>query len=140
MHGHGRSCGESRGFGPPWARFGHRHGGGGFGIRRPLRFLAHKLELDEDQVREAAAILGELKTERAQAGVDNQRAKAAFADAFGSDSFDAEAAAKAGEQRAATAARVNAAVVTALGKLHALLDEEQRKQLALLLRTGPLSI
>ena len=54
-----------RGFG------GHGPGGeedgGGFGVRRPLRFLAYKLELDEKQVTELAKILDELKTERAQA-------------------------------------------------------------------------
>jgi len=42
-------------------------GGGAFGVRRPLRFLAYKLELDERQVSELARILDELKTERAQA-------------------------------------------------------------------------
>src|SRR4051794_11042238 len=39
--------------------------GGGFGVRRPLRFLAYKLELDDRQVSELARILNELKTERA---------------------------------------------------------------------------
>src|SRR4051812_5213406 len=48
-------------------------GGGSFGVRRPLRFMAHKLELDEKQVGELAAILDELKTERAQAAVDHRR-------------------------------------------------------------------
>src|SRR4051812_19532092 len=47
-------------------------GGGAFGVRRPLRFLAHKLELDEKQVTELARVLNELKTERAQAAVDNR--------------------------------------------------------------------
>src|SRR5664279_5847640 len=49
---------------------GHGHGGdgddfgsGAFGVRRPLRFLAYKLELDERQVGELARILDELKTE-----------------------------------------------------------------------------
>ena len=47
--------------------------GGGFGVRRPLRFLAHKLELDEQQIVLLARILDELKTERAQAAVDDRR-------------------------------------------------------------------
>ena len=34
-------------------------------MRRPLRFLAHKLDLDEKQVTELARILDELKIERA---------------------------------------------------------------------------
>src|SRR5205814_3650978 len=48
-------------------------GGGPFGVRRPLRFLAHKLELDDRQVGELARILSDLKTERAQAAVDHRR-------------------------------------------------------------------
>src|SRR5262245_8462388 len=61
----------------PWAWGGSMPGdegfgpGGGFGVRRPLRFLAHKLELDEQQVVQLARILDELKTERAQAAVDD---------------------------------------------------------------------
>ena len=63
-------------------------------MRRPLRFLAYKLELDEKQVGELARILNELKTERAQAEVDGRRTTAAFADAVGGAAFDE---AKAGE-------------------------------------------
>src|SRR5579883_2516614 len=53
-----------------WAEAWEEGGGGGFGVRRPLRFLAHKLGLDEPQIAEFARILNELKTERAQAEVD----------------------------------------------------------------------
>jgi hypothetical protein len=63
-------------------------GGGAFGVRRPLRFLAFRLELDESQVAELAKILDELKTERAQAAVDDRRALTAFAEAVGAESFD----------------------------------------------------
>ena len=68
-------------------------GGGAFGVRRPLRFLAYKLELDERQVAELARILGDLKTERAQGEVDRRRSLAGFADAVGGATFD-EARAK----------------------------------------------
>src|SRR5262245_51768411 len=50
---------ETRGYGGPH----HHHGGRG--ARRPLRFLAWKLELNDDQLAEVAKILAELKTERA---------------------------------------------------------------------------
>jgi len=63
--------------------------GGAFGVRRPLRFLAFKLNLSEDQVSELAKILDELKTERAQAAVDDRRVTAAFADSVGLDQFSA---------------------------------------------------
>ena len=55
---------------------------GGFGVRRPLRFLAHRLGLDEPQVAALARILDELKTDRAQAEVDRRRTLATFADAL----------------------------------------------------------
>src|SRR5690348_849815 len=79
-------CGAQAGCGPSggWDRAGWRagsgeHGGGGFGVRRPLRFLAYKLELSDAQVPELAKILNELKTERAQADVDDRRAISSFA-------------------------------------------------------------
>ena len=40
-------------------------GSGAFGVRRPLRFLAYRLELEEAQVAELAKILDDVKTERA---------------------------------------------------------------------------
>src|SRR5207302_563170 len=62
-------------------------GGGAFGVRRPLRFLAYKLNLNEEQVAQLARILDELKTERAQAAVDDRRTVAAFARAVGVEKF-----------------------------------------------------
>jgi len=163
-HGHGHDhphCGPSGEHHPPhWA--GHRGGpfgggrgpwhggppgggdfdgdGGGFGVRRPLRFLAWKLELEEEQIPKLAVILDELKTERAQASVDHRRSVAALADAVGGATFDAAKAKEAGDSRVKTAERLRDAVTTALEKIHAILDDEQRKNLAYLLRTGALGI
>jgi Spy/CpxP family protein refolding chaperone len=119
---------------------GDDFGGGSFGVRRPLRFLAFKLSLSEQQVGDLAKILDELKTERAQAAVDDRRTTAAFADAVGGDAFDETKAAEGGGLRVKGAERLRDAVLKALGKIHALLDAEQRKHLAYLVRTGALSI
>jgi len=126
---------------------GHGHGGhdfegdgGGFGVRRPLRFLAWKLELEEPQVGKLAAILDELKIERAQAAVDHRRSVGAFADAVAGATFDTAKAKDAGDVRVKSAERVRDAVVVALGKIHEVLDAEQREKLAYLLRTGTLQI
>ena len=81
-------------------------GRSGFGVRRPLRFLAHKLDLDEKQITELVRILDELKTERAQAEVDDRRALAEFADAVAGDVFDAAKAQNAGERRVQSTAKV----------------------------------
>jgi Spy/CpxP family protein refolding chaperone len=115
-------------------------GGGGFGVRRPLRFLAYKLELDEGQVAEFARILNELKTERAQAEVDRRRTVAAFADAVAGETFDPAKANEGGALRVTSAERLREAVIKALQQIHAVLADDQRKRLAYLIRTGTLII
>jgi Spy/CpxP family protein refolding chaperone len=114
--------------------------GAGFGVRRPLRFLAHRLDLDERQVGELARILDELKTERAQAEVDRRRTVTAFADALGGDAFDAAKATEGGDLRVQSAARLRDAVVKALQRIHAVLNADQRGRLATLIRTGALAV
>lgn len=147
-HGHGDWSG-------PWraacddGRHAGGHGGGegggddggsAFGVRRPLRFLAYKLELDDRQVAELARILDELKTERAQAEVDRRRTLTAFADAISAATFDDARAGEGGTLRVASAERLRDAVVSALRRIHAVLDEDQREKLAYLIRTGTLTI
>lgn len=111
---------------------------GGFGVRRPLRFLAWKLELSEPQLARFAAVINELKTERAQAAVDDRRALTWLADAASADEFDTAKAAEATKLRTESAQRLNARVSEALVQMHAVLDAEQRARLAYLLRTGTL--
>jgi Spy/CpxP family protein refolding chaperone len=115
-------------------------GGGAFGVRRPLRFLVHKLDLDETQTSTLARILDELKTERAQAEVDRRRTVAAFADALSGDTFDTAKAAEGGDLRVKSAERLRQAVLTALQQIHAILNAEQRKRLAYLIRSGALAM
>lgn len=114
--------------------------GQAFGVRRPLRFLAYKLDLSDEQVAELARVLNELKTERAQAEVDGQRTVAAFADAVEGEAFDDTRAGTGAGLRVQSAERLREAVVRALRQIHAVLDGEQRKKLAYLIRTGALAI
>ncbi len=113
---------------------------GGFGVRRPLRFLAHKLDLEDRQVTELARILDELKTERAQAEVDRRRTVSSFADALAGDAFDETKAGEGGKLRVQSAERLRDAVLKALRQIHAILNAEQRARLAYLIRTGTLAI
>lgn len=115
--------------GGPWT-------GGPFGVRRPLRFLAYKLDLDDAQVHRLAEILDELKTERAQAAVDDRRTLTTFAEALAGAGFDAAKAAAGATLRNESADRVGKAVVRALERIHALLRPEQRERFAYLIRTG----
>lgn len=73
-----------------------------------------------------------------QGDVDSRRTLSAFADAVAGDEFDEAKAKEAGALRVATAERLRDAVVRALGKIHALLDAEQRDRLSYLIRTGTL--
>jgi Spy/CpxP family protein refolding chaperone len=98
--------------------------------------LAYKLDLDPDQVNELARILNELKTERAQAEVDERRTVAAFADALAAAPFAAEKANEGASLRVKSTERLQQALVKALQQIHALLDAEQRTKLAYLIRTG----
>ncbi|HTO05556.1 MAG TPA: Spy/CpxP family protein refolding chaperone [Myxococcota bacterium] len=115
-------------------------GSSGLGVRRPLRFLTWKLDLTGDQVAAVARILERLKIERAQAEVEQRRSAAAIADAIAADTFDAAAASVATDHRATSAKSVQAAVSRALGELHAALEPEQRKRLAMLIRTRAITI
>jgi len=115
-------------------------GGGPFGVRRPLRFLAHRLDLDDRQVAELASILSELKTERAQAAVDHRRSTAAFADTLGGETFDESKVAQIAGERVKTAEHLRDALVKSLARIHALLNTEQRGKLAYLIRTGALTL
>ena len=145
MHWAREGCSSSAGLGShrsagPADDEGGGYGGGAFGVRRPLRFMAYRLGLREEQVAELAKVLAELKTERAQASVDNRRTLSGLADAVGGESFDAAKAADASKARSDSAERLARSVSSALERIHALLDAEQRKQFAYLIRTGAIGI
>jgi hypothetical protein len=144
-HGHHHGHRGRHGHGNPWEEMARRWAGGGgdggeFGVRRPLRFLAYKLELDEKQVGDLARILNDLKTERAQAEVDGRRTTAAFADAVGGAVFDEGKAGEGATQRVQSAEKLKAAVTKALREIHAVLSDEQRGRLAYLIRTGVVTL
>jgi len=111
-------------------------GAGSFGVKRPLRFLAYKLDLSESQVSELAAILDELKIERAQAAVDDRRTLSAFADAMSGEVFEETKATEGATLRERSADRLGGAVVKALARIHKLLTPEQRERFAYMIRTG----
>ena len=154
ISGGGVTVGVVRGCGPGGGRWRHEGrsafgsdepgdlGGfaGAFGVRRPLRFLAYKLQLDEDQIKELAQILDELKTERAQAAVDQRRTLAAFAEAVAGETFDEARASAGASLRTGSAEHLKDSVMSALRRIHALLRPEQRAQFAYLIRTGRLMI
>ncbi len=151
----GANCGASSDRSQRWSeaagrraqRFAHRRfeedetiSSAGLGVRRPLRFLAFKLDLDDEQTAQLARILERLKLERAQAALDLRRAAADLADALEATEFTRVKVDSAGALRTAAASRVEKAVATALQELHALLEPEQRARLAEFVRAGVIRI
>ncbi len=102
--------------------------------------MAHRLDLSEEQIKQLAQVLADLKTERAQSEVDNRRTVGNFADALEAEDFDEATAKDGGDRRVASAERLREAVLKALRRTHEILDEEQRAKLAYLLRSGTLTI
>jgi Spy/CpxP family protein refolding chaperone len=149
-HAHGESMGEGGqkgggcgcGGGPHRSHDHERGEGAGavFGVRRPLRFLAHKLELDDAQAAQLARFLDELRIEHEQAAVDSRRATGALADAVEGETLDAAKLAHAAGVRVQSAERLRDAVVQAVTHIHALLAPAQRQRLAFLIRSGALEL
>ena len=118
----------------------HGHRASSFGVRRPLRYLAYQLELDDAQMRQVAAVLNRLKTEHEQAALDERRASSALADAFEGDDVGTDAIAQALTQRQSTTERLAAETEAAVKALFAALDADQRERLADLMRAGSFSL
>jgi hypothetical protein len=134
-----------RGHGPRHGRAFHRgphgpRGGGGMGMRRPLRFLIERLGLDDAQAATLSRVLDTLRLEREQAQLDLRKARSRVADLFEADTLDATALGEAADTRVVAARREKDALVAAVTQLHGLLKDEQRKRFAVLLRSGPLDL
>jgi Spy/CpxP family protein refolding chaperone len=121
-------------------RYGDAAFGGSFGTRRPVRFLALRLDLNEVQVAKLARIVDRLRVEREQGAVDVRRAAGTLADALEGDALDAARLEDSARLRVEAAKRVQDAVTHALRELHELLDAEQREELASLIRSGALQL
>lgn len=103
-----------------------------FSIKRPLRFLSRKLELDDVQVRALADALSDFKLERDLADVERRRAKKVLANALKSDTFDRAAAEAAVGDQVEAHRRLREAYVDALERVHEALEPSQREELAYL--------
>lgn len=130
---------HGRAFHSPF-RGGPGPGPGRMGPRRPLRFLVERLGLDDTQASELAKALEALKLDREQAALDLRRAQARIADLVEGATLDRAELEAAADARVAAARRLRDATVAAVTKVHAVLKPEQRAQLAMLLRGGPLEL
>lgn len=121
--------------------FAHWRGGGAaFGVRRPLRYLAHRLDLDESQTRRMASVLNQLKTEREQAQLDEKRSVTAIADlmAEGTPTLDDVRGVLA--PRTAATEKLNEETAKAVVAISDFLDPDQKEEFINLLLTGSISL
>jgi Spy/CpxP family protein refolding chaperone len=123
----------------PWyAQRQHRHRSrhGGFGVRRPLRFLSYQLDLDESQRRQIAAVLDAVKTEREQAVVDERKMIADLADQLAREPLSRDALSETLATRVRSTERIQQRLAAALEEIVGALDPDQREEFAYLLRSG----
>lgn len=134
-HSRARKDCSNRGYESRW------HGrGASFGVRRPLRYLAHRLDLDEHQVRRLAAVLNQLKTEREQASLDEKRSVVSLANLLieGTPTLDECKEQLAG--RVDTAKHMRDETAKATVAISNLLDDDQRAEFVDLLLTGEFTL
>ena len=114
----------------------HGRRGASFGVRRPLRYLAHNLELDEHQVRRMATVLNQLKTEREQAALDEKRTVAGIAALMAEGTPTLEECRTELKGRTRATEQLNEETSKAIVAICELLDDDQRAEFVDLLLTG----
>src|SRR5262245_53137227 len=110
--------------------------GPSFGMRRPLRHLAWKLQLSESQIRDVVDVLDRLKTAYSQARLDQDRSTSEVAAVFSAPEFNGERVSTALATRTRATDVLNGELLAAIKRIYELLNEEQRHQFAYLLRSG----
>ena len=123
---------------PYYETRGHRRGG--FGVRRPLRYLSYHLDLDESQQRAIAASFERLKLEREQAKLDRKKSDAALADAFEHKDASVDDLRQVLAPRAQIDTNMQAVIAKELFEISAVLEDAQREEFAHLLRTGVIKL
>ena len=130
-------CGAGHDHGPPWARhrgWGRRRGPGGSFW---LRAIFSRLDTTPGQEKEIRSAIEELQDRARDARDGLKTARADVASAIRGEIFDEAAIAGAGTRADATAGQVKDAILAALRRIHAVLDDKQRERLADLFANGP---
>jgi Spy/CpxP family protein refolding chaperone len=122
------------------SRWHHNSGGSGFGVRRPLRYLSHHLDLDESQVRRLATVLNSLKTEREQVELDEKRTVAAMANLLESGTPTLDEVREVLDVRVKSAELLKEETAKSLVSISDFLDEDQRQEFIKLLLTNSFSL
>lgn len=118
----------------------HHSGGSGFGVRRPLRYLSHHLDLDESQVRRMATVLNSLKTEREQVELDEKRTVAAMANLLESGTPTLDEVREVLDVRVKSAELLKEETAKSLVSISDFLDDDQRHEFIKLLLTNSVTL
>ncbi len=118
----------------------HSRRSGSFGVRRPLRHLSYRLDLDESQQRVAAQVLDKLKMEMEQARLDEKKTVSELANEISAADVSVDGLRRALAPRVKSAESLQATLASAMQELAAVLDRDQREELAHLLRSGAFRI
>lgn len=121
-------------------RWHHRGGGRSFGVRRPLRYLSHHLDLDESQTRRMASVLNQLKTEKEQAELDEKRTVGALAELLEAGTPTLEEAREVLASRVTSAEQLREETAKAVVQICDFLDDDQREEFINLMLTGSVSL
>jgi len=122
------------------SRWHHQGGARGFGVRRPLRYLTHHLELDESQVRRMATVLNSLKTEREQVELDEKRTVAAMATLLESGTPTLDEVRDVLDVRVKSAEQLKEETAKSVVAISDFLDEDQRQEFIKLLLTNSVTL
>ena len=104
-------------------------------MRRPIRYLAYQLDLDDAQTRKIAAVLDRLKVEREQAKLDEARTVIEVASLVTQPELSVERLKEALAPRVTSAEHLQIAVAKAMHDIVCELDPEQREDFAYLLNS-----
>ena len=118
----------------------HSSRGSDFGVRRPLRYLSHRLDLDDSQVRRMASVLNQLKTAREQAALDEKRSIAALAELLADGTPTLEQCRQTLGSRLGTTKQLNEETAKGIVAISDLLDDDQREEFTNLLLTGSFAL
>ncbi len=118
----------------------HGRGSGHFGVRRPLRYLRHHLDLDDTQTSRVAAILNQLKLEREQAALDEKRSLAALADLLTRDDLETAHLRTALDPRLRAEERLQEEFAKGLRELASILHPDQLQRFADMVRSGLITL
>lgn len=113
---------------------------GGFGARRPLRYLSYRLDLDDAQQRKVAAVLDRLKTEMEQARLDEKKTLSDLAGLITRENVSVDDLRGALTPRVETARNLQTVIAKAMQEMSELLDADQREELAYLLQSGAFKV